>query len=89
MEVLFILSMFIPTVMMGVFKIWPLFWVFVTFDVIFGLTEFLYVRNTGKTVSQHFWTYSKENKAKAIAILASMAIMWGALLYHLGYKLFQ
>jgi len=88
-EIIFIVAMVIPTVLMGVFKIWPLFWVFVIFDIIFGIVEVCYAKFTGKTVSQHFWEWSKKHKAKAIAILASMGIMWTFLILHLGSKLFQ
>lgn len=89
MEVLFILSMFIPTVLMAILKMWPLFWVFVIFDAIFGGVEIFYKAKTGKTVSQHFWEFSKKSKIKALIILGSMLLMWLALLYHLGYKMFQ
>jgi undecaprenyl pyrophosphate phosphatase UppP len=88
-EVLFIIAMFLPTVLMGILKMWPLFWVFCIFDICFGLTEWLYVSRTGRTVSQHFWEYAKKKKVKAMAILASMGIMWTALLLHLGYKMFR
>ena len=87
-EILFVLAMFIPTVLMGVFKVWPLFTVFVIFDVLFGLTEWYYVAKTKKSVSQHFWVWSKDNKGKAIAILSSMLVMWLALIFHLGSKMF-
>lgn len=89
MEILFIIAMFIPTVMMAILKMWPLFWVFVIFDAIFGGVEIFYKTKSGKTVSQHFWAYSKEHKGRAIAILSSMGLMWLALLIHLGYKMFQ
>ena len=89
MEILFIIAMFIPTVLMAILKMWPLFWVFVIFDIIFGGVEIFYKVRTKRTVSQHFWEYSKKSKAKAIAILVSMAIMWSALIWHLGYKMFQ
>lgn len=88
-EILFIGAMIIPTVLMGVFGFWPLFWVFVIFDVIFGLTEWHYVRTTGKTISQHFWMESLQHKTQAIIILIAMALMWIALIYHLGYKMFR
>jgi len=89
MEVLFIIAMFIPTVLMALLRMWPLFFVFAIFDIIFGMTEIVYKVKTGQTVSQHFWEYSKKNKLKAISILASMAIMWSALIWHLGYKMFR
>lgn len=88
MNVLFIIVMLLPTILSGVFKFWPLFWVFVTFDIIFGIEEFLWDKKTGKTVSQHFWKRSLKEKVKAIAILISWMVMCGALAWHLGYKMF-
>lgn len=87
-EVIFIIAMFLPTVLMAILKMWPLFWVFLIFDIIFGGVEIFYRVTTGHTVSQHFWEYSKKNKIKAIAILAAMAIMWTALIMHLASKMF-
>ena len=87
MEILFILAMLIPTVLMAILQMWPLFWVFCIFDVIFGGIEIFYKIKTGQTISQHFWEYSKQHKGKAIAILVSMAVMWIALIIHLGSKM--
>ena len=89
MEILFIVSMFIPTILMGVLGMWPLFWVFLLFSVCFGLVELIYVRKTGRTVSQHFWEFSRNNRKKAFIILGAMALFWIALLWHLGYKMFM
>lgn len=86
-ELLFIVSMVIPTILMGVFRIWPLFWAFLAFDLVFGAMEIFYTVKTGQTISQHFWDFARQNKGKAIAILISMAVMWAALIYHLGYKM--
>jgi hypothetical protein len=88
-EIIFILCMFLPMVLMAVLQMWPLFYVFLAFNLIFGLTEVLYVKFTGKTVSQQFWAYAEKSKVKAIAILASMALMWTALIIHLGMKMFK
>ena len=85
MSILFIILMFIPLILAGILKMWALFLVFLTFDIIFGLTEWLLKKFTGKTVSQHFWEYKKKNPGKAIAILVGMAIMWGSLIAHLGF----
>jgi MFS family permease len=86
-EIIFMLFMLAPTVLMGVFKVWPLFWVFMIFNVIFGIVEFTLNATKGYTVSQHFWAFSKKNKGKAIAILGSMAAMWAALIFHLAEKM--
>lgn len=91
LEILFIVAMFIPNILAGVFKIWPMFWMFTAFNVCFGLAELFYVKTTGMTVSQHFWKKSKDSKkdkVQAIILLVSMAIMWTALIVHLGYKMF-
>ena len=37
--------------------------------------EIFYVVTTGKTISQHFWKFSKKNKGKAIAVLVAMALI--------------
>jgi len=87
-ELIFILLMFLPTILMAVFGMWVLFCVFFAFDVCFGLIEWYNVKKTGKSVSQQFWAWGKEHKVKAIIILSSMIIMWGALIWHLGSKLF-
>jgi hypothetical protein len=87
-ELLFILAMFLPMLLMGILGMWPLFWVFLAFNIFFGLTEWFYTVKTGMTVSQHFWAYSKKHKWKAIAILVAMLGMWVALIAHLGVNLF-
>jgi ABC-type bacteriocin/lantibiotic exporter with double-glycine peptidase domain len=88
-EILFIVAMFIPTLLMAVFHVWPLFWVFLAFSIIFGAIELWYARTTDQTVSQHFWDWSKKHKGKAIAVLTAMAVMWGFLIWHLGSKMFH
>ena len=89
-EILFIVAMLggllIPSALCGQ---WWLFSVFMVFGVIFGLIEWMAVAKTDKTVSQKFWDFSKKNKAKGLIILIGMLIAWLALLYHLGYKMFQ
>ena len=45
-----------------------------------------YSKTTGKTISKHFWEFSKKNKGKAIAILISILVMMVALVWHFGYK---
>lgn len=86
-ELLFIISMALPMVVALGFGIWPLFFMFLAFNVIFGIAEVLYVKFTGKTISQHFWDFSKVNKIKAIVMLVVMGIMWAMLILHLASKM--
>ena len=83
-DILFVLVMLLPMILAGIFKMWALFIVFVTFNAIFGVTEVLMKKFTGKTVSQNFWEFKKNNPGKALAILISMALMWTALILHLA-----
>ena len=86
-ELLFIISMALPMIVAGIFGIWPLFFMFLAFNIIFGIAEILYVKFTGKTISQWFWDYSKINKIKAIVMLVCMMLMWVALILHLSSKI--
>lgn len=86
-DILFVIVMLAPMAAAGIFKIWPLFWVLLIFNCIFGVIEVISKKVTGKTVSQYFWKFSKEHKVKAIVMLVLMALMWIALLVHLGAKI--
>ena len=86
-EILFIISMAAPMVVAGIFGIWPLFFMFLAFNIIFGIAEVLCVKFTGKTISQWFWSFSKVNKLKAIVMLVCMGIMWVMLIIHLASKM--
>jgi hypothetical protein len=88
-EILFIMAMVIPTVIAGVFKFWGMFWMCMAINVTVGIVEVLSVKITGKTISQQFWWKSKTKKVKAMIILGSLAVYMAALIYHLGYKMFQ
>ena len=88
MDILFVLAMLAPMVVSAIFNLWPLFSVFLVFNIIFGGIEIASKRFTGSTVSQSFWKFSKGNKVKAWIMLGVMALMWGSLLVHLGSKLF-
>ena len=87
-EILFIVAliggMLVPSALVGQ---WWLFSVFCVFFVIFGIIEGIAVWKTKKTVSQHFWAYSKEHKLGAILVLAGMSIAWIALILHLACKM--
>lgn len=88
MTALFVLLMVLPMILTGVFKLWALFWVFVTFNCIFGVIEIVSKKITGKTVSQSFWIFIDKNRVKGILILVSMVLMWATLIVHLGFKVF-
>ena len=86
-ELLFILCLLIPLVPMAIAKQWWLFSVFLTFYGCFGFMEWRSVASSGRSISQKFWDFSQGNKLMAYIILGTMAIMWVALLFHLGVKL--
>ena len=73
----------------AIFKQWWLFAVFMVFFVCFGLIEWLAVKFSGMSVSQHFWAFSLQNKTGAIIILVCMLISWLSLLWHFGYKMWK
>ena len=52
-----------------------------------GAVELLARGQTGMTISQQFWAYSKDNKAGAVLLLASLAVAIGLIIWHLGVKL--
>ena len=83
MDVMFVIVMLLPMILAGVFKMWTLFIVFTTFNVIFGITEVVSKKITGKTVSQNFWAFKTTHPVKALLICISMAIMWSCLILHL------
>jgi hypothetical protein len=89
LEIIFVAGMFLLLLVpSAIFGQWWLFLVFMVFGIIFGLIEWIAKSKTGKTVSQHFWDFSKKHKVKAIIILVCMFIAWVFLLIHLGSKLF-
>jgi len=87
-EIIFVVllagGLLIPSAIAGQ---WWLFAVFMVFFVCFGLVEWLAVAKTKRSVSQHFWEYSKQHKTGAWIVLGGMLIAWLALLWHLAAKL--
>ena len=69
----------VPTALL---KQWRLFWVFMTFFIIFGLEEWLSVAQTGNSISQHFWALKDANPIGAYSICGGMALGWAALIWH-------
>ena len=86
-ELLFILALLLPLIPMGIAGQWWLFSVFAVFYVCFGIIEWVAVARTDKTISQHFWDWSKDNKGMAWAILGTMMFMWIMLMWHLAAKI--
>lgn len=81
-EFLFCLLILLPIVPMLFYKQYRLAAVFGAFYLCFGLMEWASVAQTGMTISQHFWAFDKENPVGGWMIVASMAIMWIALIAH-------
>lgn len=61
---------------------WWLFTVFLVFGIIFGVVEFIAVKKTGDTVSQHFWKLKRESPGKALIVTGGMIIAWALLIIH-------
>lgn len=79
-EILFIIALVVGFLLPpAIFGQWWLFGVFLLFFCCFGLVEFIAVKKTGKTVSQHVW---KLPKWKRWIIVIGMQIAWFALLWH-------
>lgn len=82
-EIFFVLALVLG--MLGTsawFKQWRLFFVFLIFFIIFGLCEWLSVAQTGKSISQHFWSFDSINPTGGWIVVGGMAIGWAALLIH-------
>jgi len=88
-EILFTIAMLgLLLVPSAIFGQWWLFSAFLIFGVIFGLLEWIAIKKTGKSVSQHFWDFSLRNKTGAILILTCMAFAWMILILHLAGETF-
>lgn len=86
-EILFVLALIsgflLPT---AIFKQWRLFTVFAVFFIIFGLLEWLSVVQTGKTISQHFWSFDNINPVGGWVIVIGMFLGWITLLLHFKWR---
>lgn len=82
-ELLFVIALaggfLVPTALFGQ---WWLFSTFAIFFVCFGIVEFLAVKFTKKTVSQHFWDLKRKNPKGALIIVGGMLLGWIALIAH-------
>jgi hypothetical protein len=81
----------VATLLMAAFLIFPfvvfqLWWWAACFTVIaavVGIFEAVAKAKTDKTLSQQFWAWSLQNKAKSWIIIGSLLIAWLILLLHL------
>jgi Mn2+/Fe2+ NRAMP family transporter len=82
-EVLFIVALaggfLVPSAVAGQ---WWLFGVFMIFFCCFGLVEWIAVKMSRKSVSQHFWKLMDEHPVQAWIIIAGMIMGWVALILH-------
>lgn len=90
-EILFIISLIAGLIL-------PFMWLqgmgrilWVTTMSIIGLTvvgaEIVGKVTTGLTISRHFWLWSLEHPTSAVIVLVALAMGWGSLILHLGWKL--
>lgn len=70
-----------------VFGLTRWFWFMAMVGILLGGAELASKMKTGKSLSQKFWVWSKENRIKAWIILVSMGISWTLLLLHLAWKM--
>ena len=77
--ILLVLGFLGPT---AYFQQWWLFGVFAVFFACFGVIEFMAVKISKKTVSQHFWALKENNPKAAWIIISGMIVGWIALLWH-------
>ena len=53
-----------------------------TFFIIFGFYEWLAVKKTKKTISQHFWYFKENHPVKGWILIVGWGVAWAALLWH-------
>lgn len=61
---------------------WYLLLTFATFFMLFGLYEWLSVKNQDRTISQGMWELKNDSPVKFWLVISGMAIGWIALLHH-------
>lgn len=87
----FLILLIIPPL---VFKLWAWVITMICFGILLGIIELVSKVQTGKTISNHFWTWAKKNnpdgtlpnKWKAWTILTCWQIAWWLLMVHLAWK---
>jgi len=85
-EWIFMIVILAPLIPMALFGQWRLFFVFLSFYVCFGFQEWLSVKQTGMSISQHFWVFNDAHPIKANIIIGFMVAMWTGLILHFKKK---
>lgn len=63
------------------------FWFWVVLGLVVALAELLVKLVKGKTLSQRFWAWAKQNPWREIYVLASLTVFYVYLLLHLWIRL--
>ena len=84
----FVILMFLVLIVSAyLLKIWWLFWTFSLIAVVIAIFEWYATYRSGSTISNNFWDYSKNNKAKAWIMIACIAIGGIMLLWHFAIEM--
>jgi hypothetical protein len=78
-----VLTFFCLTVPFALAGLWLWFFMMLALSLIVAVTETIVWLTRGKTLSQMFWAWGKENRMKAWAVAMSLFLGWAALLFHL------
>lgn len=77
----FLLLLVVPFYVAGL-KLWAIFWF--TVGLVLGVYELISkARTGGKTLSQVFWRWRKDNPKKSWWLLAGLLAFWAVLIVHL------
>ena len=79
----------ILSVVLGVFAIFKLWYWTIFFGIValaLGIVELVRVKREGKTLSQRFWAFRKENPAGSWLVVGVLALFWIVLLIHLVWR---
>lgn len=63
-------------------------YLFLSFAISLGVFEIFQLKKEGKTISESFWVFSKQNKSKARILLICSTFGWLMIMLHLGVELF-
>ena len=90
-EILFVISLIAFLILPFMFLTGKgrIFWLvtMATIGTTVGVSEIVSKISTGKTISNHFWTWSLIHPGTAWLVLGLLALGWGSLLLHLAWKL--
>ena len=65
-------------------KLWLWVWLIVAIALVVGIMEGVAVLSSRRTLSQQFGDFRRRHRMAAFALLALLALAWGALLWHLA-----